>query len=508
MRLPLRKQAFDDPLNDFARVAQAHHGAGQHYYERLTMTSNAHATPPAHPGADADQDARPTIEPKLAQLLAFTKKSQSSLTPKEINATLSSVLQSYDALTAAYANNSRRVEAELAQLRQFGGEVSGLLRQVHADVDQQHGQINALDAKTQSRMQLVHNSVQGQLSDAQQQWNSNLASLKNLFTADISTLDARLNTLMQEQDRIIQEQITRLDQFGVAQELLDTATRGNRSRIETVRELAQSQHAVAKAQIQGLRALQREFYAELQFVQKSVAELQCETQRLDQAVHRVSSRLTKHTQHTRRQFQWMHGAMVATVLLTAAGFAYFKWSPAFAPASTSAAIADVNAKLGDLDAQVTDLAPLTAATATQHSEMGQLAGQVAELESQLNSLGNTVQNLRAGQTAATLRHNGGLPAHDGAWLLAQNPKAFTVQLLGAPDPSTMARIIAQYSAQLGENGLAYAVTQRNQRDRYNLFYGLFDTAEQARTALESLPPALRVNKPWVRQMRSVHSALR
>lgn len=511
MRLPLRKQAFDDPLNDFARVAQAHHGAGQHYYERLTMTSNAHATPPAHPGADADQDARPTIEPKLAQLLAFTKKSQSSLTPKEINATLSSVLQSYDALTAAYANNSRRVEAELAQLRQFGGEVSGLLRQVHADVDQQHGQINALDAKTQSRMQLVHNSVQGQLSDAQQQWNSNLASLKNLFTADISTLDARLNTLntlMQEQDRIIQEQITRLDQFGVAQELLDTATRGNRSRIETVRELAQSQHAVAKAQIQGLRALQREFYAEFQFVQKSVAELQCETQRLDQAVHRVSSRLTKHTQHTRRQFQWMHGAMVATVLLTAAGFAYFKWSPAFAPASTSAAIADVNAKLGDLDAQVTDLAPLKAATATQHSEMGQLAGQVAELESQLNSLGNTVQNLRAGQTAATLRHNGGLPAHDGAWLLAQNPKAFTVQLLGAPDPSTMARIIAQYSAQLGDNGLAYAVTQRNQRDRYNLFYGLFDTAEQARTALESLPPALRVNKPWVRQMRSVHSALR
>lgn len=475
------------------------------------MKPNTHAMSPATPVHGAAPTTTPTIEPKLAQLLTFTQKNQTSITPKEINATLASVLQSYDALTAAYADNSRRVDAELAALRQFGAEVSSLLRQVHADVDQQHGHINALDAKTQSRMQLVHNTVQGQLSDAQQQWNTNLASLKNLFTADIGTLNTRLgtlSTLMNAQDSIIQEQMARLDQFGVAQELLDTATRGNRNRIETVRELAESQHAVAKAQIQGLRALQREYYAEFEFVQKTVAELRAETQRLDQAVHRVSGRLDKHTVHTRRQFQWIHGAMLATLLLTGAGFALFKWSPTFAPTSTSAAIANANQQLDELHTQVNGLTPLKAASVAQQDQMGHMAGQVAELESQLNSLGNTVQNLRAGQTAATLRSNGGLPAHDGAWLLQQNPKAFTVQLLGAPDPSTMARIIAGYGQQLGENGLAYAVTQRDQRDRYNLFYGMFDTADQARAAMQSLPPELRANKPWVRQMRSVHSALR
>lgn len=281
------------------------------------MTPNAHATPP-------------TIEPKLAQLLAFAQKNQTRLTPQEINATLSSVLQSYDALTTAYADNSRRVDAELAELRQFGEEVSSLLRQVHADVDQHHGQINTLDAKSRSRMQLLHNTQQGQLSDAQQHWNTNLASLKNLFTADISTLNARLlalGTLMQEQDRIIQEQKARLDQFNVAQALLDAAMRDKPNHIETVRELARSQHAATKAQIQGLRALQREYYAEFQFVQKTVAELQTETQRLDQAVHRVSSRANTPSQRSRRPFQWIHLAIVVTLLLTAIGFALFKWAP-------------------------------------------------------------------------------------------------------------------------------------------------------------------------------------
>lgn len=475
------------------------------------MNPNAQARTSSAPAQGSEHTTPPTIEPKLAQLLEFTQKNQTSLTPKEINANLSSVLQSYDALTAAYAENSRRVDAELTQLRQFGGEVSSLLRQVHADVDQHYGQINALDAKTQSRMQLVHNTLEGQLSDAQTQWNTNLASLKNLFATDIGTLDAKLVTLrnlLEAQDGIIQEQLSRLDQFGVAQELLDTATRGNRNRIETVRGLAESQHAVAKAQIQGLRALQREYYAEFQFVQKSVAELQSETHRLDQAVHHVNHRLTGHTQATRRHFRWIHVALLATLVVTAAGFAFFKWSPAFAPTSTTAAIANVNQQLGEMNSQLDGLTPLAAASVAQSKQMGQMASQVADLENQLNSLGNAVQNLRAGQTAATLRGTGGLPGRDGAWLLQQDPKHFTVQLLGAPDPSAMARLIANYGVQLGDNGLAYAVTQRDQRDRYNLFYGVYDSAEKARAAMDSLPDALRANKPWVRQMRAVHMALR
>ena len=46
-----------------------------------------------HCVADAPEACAPTIEPKLAQLLEFTQQSQSTITPKEINAHLEQVQQ-------------------------------------------------------------------------------------------------------------------------------------------------------------------------------------------------------------------------------------------------------------------------------------------------------------------------------------------------------------------------------------------------------------------------------
>jgi chromosome segregation ATPase len=86
------------------------------------------------------------------------------------------------------------------------------------------------------------------------------------------------------QERIIAEQRVRLDQFDVTYELLDTATRGNKSRIEAVREQAEKQHAIVEARIEGLSALQREHHAEFQTLQGLVGVLQSETQRLDAAI--------------------------------------------------------------------------------------------------------------------------------------------------------------------------------------------------------------------------------
>ena len=66
----------------------------------------------------------PDIEPEMARLLEFARANDSSLTPKEINAQLDRVLRDYDERTALYAENNRRIDSALAELRQSGGAVS------------------------------------------------------------------------------------------------------------------------------------------------------------------------------------------------------------------------------------------------------------------------------------------------------------------------------------------------------------------------------------------------
>lgn len=430
--------------------------------------------PPADPVADVTEAPTPTIEPKLAQLLEFTQKSQSTITPKEINAHLEQVLHNYDALTAAYARNNERLNAELAQIRQAGDASAGQLQQYIGTVD---ARIDTLDREVQQ---------------------------------DIVLLDTRIASvhgLLQTQESILQEQVARLDQFGVAQELLDTATRGNRNRIEAVRDWAESQHAVAKAHIDGLRALQREHYSQFQSLQGMVHQLRAETLRLNQAQVQTALQLDRHTAHTRRRFQWTHIALAGVVLLGAAGLAAVKWAPAFAPVATQQAVAQLDARVRDVRREVGDLSTLQTVVVEQDAKTTQLSGQLAQLENSVSAMGQSVNKLRAAQTRTALNAATGLPVQDAQWLLQQSPKAFTVQLLGADDPAALSRFIARHAAELGDAGLAYTLTQRNGNERYNLFYGVFSDAAQARAALAALPPTLHSQQPWVRPMRSVHQAL-
>lgn len=438
------------------------------------MNTTALQIPPVDPVADATGANAPTIEPKLAQLLEFTQKSQSTITPKEINAHLEQVLHNYDALTAAYARNNERLDAELALIRQAGD----------ASADQLQQRLGAVDAR--------------------------IGTLDSEVQQDILLLDNRIATvhgLLQAQESILQEQVARLDQFGVAQELLDTATRGNRNRIEAVREWAASQHAVSKAHIDGLRALQREHYSQFQSLQGMVHQLRAETLRLSQAQTQTALQLDRHTSHTRRQFKWTHIALASAALLGAAGFAAFKWSPAFAPVATQQAVAQLDGRINAVNREVGNLASLQAVVVEQDAKANMLSKQLAQLESKLNTVGQSVNTLRAAQTRSALNAATGLPLHDAQWLLAQSPKAYTVQLLDADDPASLTRFITRHAAELGGAGLAYTHTQRDGRERYNLFYGVYGDAVQARAALAALPPALRPQQPWVRPMRSVHKAL-
>ncbi len=82
-----------------------------------------------------------------------------------------------------------------------------------------------------------------------------------------------------------------------------------------------------------------------------------------------------------------------------------------------------------------------------------------------------------------------------------------MQLLTSPSETDMARFIDQNVDRLALNSLAFSVSD-NQRERYNLFFGVFNSPTQARAAIAALPPALQSNRPWVRSLGSVQKSLR
>ena len=452
----------------------------------------------------------PVIKPKMARLLEMTQASGSSVTPREINAQLDRVLRDYEELTALYAENNRRIDGELAELRQSGGAISTQMHQLGADL-QQHGlALAGHAAAADQRIDALRGDTRAWLADSEQRWDAQLASNNARIGADLARLDAGIDSLeglFKTQERILAEQHARLDQFDITCELLDTATRGNKARIEAVREEAERQHAIVEARVEGLGALQREHYAEFQDLQRLVWVLQTETRRLDEAIGTVAAALADHKVDTRDRFKWTHLGIAALLLLTVIGFAMVKWVPAFAPAGSESAIAENQARITEIGGQVAVLsARESAQQATdvqQQARIDQVSGKVSSLEKSLGDLRATVRKLRM-QGAAS----GAAALHDSRWLLQQNPKAYTVQLVTSPSQADMARFIDRNVERLALDSLAFSVTGHDQRERYNLFFGVFPTSSQARAAIAALPPELRANRPWVRQFRSIQDSVR
>ncbi|MBL8391375.1 MAG: hypothetical protein JNN21_05820 [Candidatus Accumulibacter sp.] len=450
----------------------------------------------------------PIIRPEMARLLELTQANGASTTAKEINAQLDRVLRDYEDLTALYAENNRRIDSELGEIRQSGGALSGRVHQLGADLRQQGESLTARATATEQRLAALHGEARAALADSEQRWEARLAGSNARIAAELAELDAGIGSLaalFRAQEEIVSEQRTRLDQFDIACQLLDTATRGNRSRIETVREQTERQQAIVEARIDGLGALQRERYAEFQDLRRLVGVLQSETQRLDDEIGKLAAALATHRGETRDRFRWTHLAIVGVLLLTVLGLVLVKWLPAFAPASLESAVAQSQSRITAVDTQVAALtAQLSAqqdADAQQQASIDRVGGKLGSLEKSLADLRSTVRKLRAqGAGAGVLQ--------DSQWLLQQNPAAYTVQLVTSPSQSDMARFIDRNMAHLALDSLAYSVSEGAQGERYNLFFGVFPTLTQARAAIAALPTELRVNQPWVRPMRSVQESLR
>lgn len=90
------------------------------------------------------------------------------------------------------------------------------------------------------------------------------------------------------------------------------------------------------------------------------------------------------------------------------------------------------------------------------------------------------------------------------WVLQQNAKHYTLQLLG----SYKVEDIQRYQRANGLSAAAYYRIALDGRDWYVLVSGAYPSYRAARDAVAKLPAAVRQNTPWVRKLRTVQQELR
>lgn len=92
-----------------------------------------------------------------------------------------------------------------------------------------------------------------------------------------------------------------------------------------------------------------------------------------------------------------------------------------------------------------------------------------------------------------------------SWLWSQDPRSFTLQLLGARQSDSVNKFLRKYT---NLNGKAvYFHTRHNARDWYTVVYGVYPDKSAAKKAIERLPPELKSSSPWIRSFASIHAEL-
>ena len=89
---------------------------------------------------------------------------------------------------------------------------------------------------------------------------------------------------------------------------------------------------------------------------------------------------------------------------------------------------------------------------------------------------------------------------DSHWLGTQNPKHWTLQLLGARDTNTLVKYARQHK--LSED-CAWYTTQLNGKPWYVLVHRFYTNADSARKGLELLPPEILRGQPWVKSVAAI-----
>ncbi len=86
------------------------------------------------------------------------------------------------------------------------------------------------------------------------------------------------------------------------------------------------------------------------------------------------------------------------------------------------------------------------------------------------------------------------------WFKGQDPKHYTIQILGSTAEEDVRSFIVQNKL---EDRAAYFRTRMLGKIWYSAIYGLYSSYKEAEKARKSLPPGLRKGKPWSRRLGSI-----
>lgn len=91
------------------------------------------------------------------------------------------------------------------------------------------------------------------------------------------------------------------------------------------------------------------------------------------------------------------------------------------------------------------------------------------------------------------------------WLRQQNPKAYTLQVIGAYDVETLKKFLVRHPL----TDIAFFKTTHRNRNWYVLVHGIYPNRREALAAREQLPASLRQStQPWIRTLASVQKLIR
>lgn len=94
-----------------------------------------------------------------------------------------------------------------------------------------------------------------------------------------------------------------------------------------------------------------------------------------------------------------------------------------------------------------------------------------------------------------------------SWILIQDRDRFTVQMSASRDRNSVVNFLNQHARTLPAPNSIYSFA-RNGSTWYALLHGLFDSIEDARAAVESMPAEALVNQPWIRSVGRVQDVLK
>jgi len=97
------------------------------------------------------------------------------------------------------------------------------------------------------------------------------------------------------------------------------------------------------------------------------------------------------------------------------------------------------------------------------------------------------------------------PEEYASWLWSQDPRSYTLQLLGARQPTSVKQFLRKYTNLSGK--AVYFHTRHDTRDWYTVVYGVYPDRESAKRAIERLPAELKSSSPWIRSFASIHAEL-